>query len=313
MLLEIPYNSFEIEVTTRCNAACPACARTRLNNQGLLKVRDLPAETFINMFDAYNLKDKLFFFCGTLGDAMTHPDIIEILEFLVYKDSKIDIHTNGGTRNKKFWVELAELSKLSGGNLNVRWNVDGVDTNDQYRVNVPFDKVFSNMEEYVKYGGASTWYYIEFGWNTHEILRAKEIATNLKIPFYLRKAWRNSNEGFSTMRFIPKDMVLDPDTISCKHKSRPELFIDVDGSIWPCCFIRDENGSGGVDFLYLKYGDSFNVVSEQNTLLDICNHPFYTGDLEKNGWNKDDPMFLSRCYRSCGDKGSRLAKNMELI
>ncbi len=318
----LPFKSYEIEITSRCNAGCPVCIRTLLNSAGKLKVEDISYAKFVEIFENYNLDDNLFFFCGTVGDAMTHPEIINIFKFLVDKKANIDVHTNGGPRNSKFWIELAELSKfhkdINNRLLNVRWNVDGIETNKIYRIGVDINKVLSNMQTYVEHGGKASWYYIVFEWNQEEIEKAKEIANSLKIPFYRREAWRNKNKNLTTMKFIPKDKVLNPEDISCKHKEKAELFLNVDGTVWPCCFIRDEvshkvlyDKVTDANKIFERYGEDFNLVTKTNTLDKILDHPFYKKELVELGWNKDSEMFLSRCYRSCGDKGARLAKNIK--
>lgn len=322
-MITLPINSYEIEITSRCNAACPVCARTVLNSAGKLTVEDLTYKKFVEIFENYKLDNNMFFFCGTVGDAMTHPEIIDIFKFLISKNANLDVHTNGGTRNLKFWKELAELSKQhseqNNRSLNVRWNVDGIDTNKLYRVNVDINKVLTNMKTYVENGGKASWYYIVFEWNQEEIEKAKKIADDLGIPFYRREAWRNKNKNLKTMKFIPKDKVLNPDDISCKHKERRELFLNVDGTVWPCCFIRDEvtqqmlyDKKTDADKIFERYGEDFNLPSKENTLEKILEHPFYKKELVELGWQEGSEMFLSRCYRSCGDKGTRLAKNTKI-
>lgn len=322
-MITLPINSYEIEITSRCNAGCTACARTMLKSAGKLVVEDLSYEKFVQIFENYNLNNNTFFFCGTLGDAMTHPKITNIFRFLIEKKANIDVHTNGGVRNLNFWKEVAELSKyhetVNNRLLNVRWNVDGIDTNEIYRINVDINKVLSNMKSYVEHGGKASWYYILFEWNLEEVEKAKSIADSLGIPFYKRQAWRNKNKNLQTMKFIPKDATLNPEDISCKHKEKGELFLNADGTIWPCCFIRDEvthsiryDKETDTDKIFARYGKDFNLITESNTLEKILEHPFYKKELVELGWKEGSSMFLSRCYRSCGDKGARLAKNVKL-
>lgn len=322
-MITLPINSYEIEITSRCNAACPVCARTMLKSGGKLKVEDLPYDRFVEIFENYNLDGNTFFFCGTIGDAVTHPEILKIFKFLVDKKANIDVHTNGGTRNLKFWGELAHLSKyhadINDRSLNIRWNVDGIETNKIYRVNVDINKVLMNMKTYVECGGKASWYYIVFDWNTEELDKAKEIADSIGIPFYKRQAWRNKNKNLQTMKFIPKNTELNPEDISCKHKEQGELFLNVDGTVWPCCFIRDEvthsimyDKATDADKIFTRYGKEFNLVSKINPLDIILEHPFYKKELVELGWDEKSQMFLTRCYRSCGDKGTRLAKNIKI-
>ena len=64
----------------------------------------------------------------------------------------IEISTNGGTRSKNFWLDLAELSKNSDGRLFVHWSIDGVTKND-YRENVSLEKVWQNFYTFLQCGG----------------------------------------------------------------------------------------------------------------------------------------------------------------
>ena len=57
--------------------------------------------------------------------------LFNICSFLIYEKGvkNIELSTNGGTRTKQFWEELAELSKQTK-KLVVHWSIDGVTRND---------------------------------------------------------------------------------------------------------------------------------------------------------------------------------------
>ena len=100
--------------------------------------------------------------------------------------------------------------------------------------------------------------------------------------------------------------------IQCKHLDNDELFFGADHRVYPCCFLYDEEVSSdvGIQHIYDKYGKDFNNL-EVHTLKEIMDSPWYTGELEKS-LNKEDELHCTRCWLSCGDKGSRKTqKNVE--
>ena len=150
-MFELPLNLF-VDITTRCNAGCPQCHRTDLNNVSK-KVSWLPdinwdIDTFIK---AYPIKvlDKVrdVDFCGTWGDPMANKDIIKMVNYIVKANNHttISINTNGSLRNEKFWWELG---KVGGNRLTVFFAVEGInqEMHEVYRQNTNLDKILNNMK-----------------------------------------------------------------------------------------------------------------------------------------------------------------------
>ena len=149
MNLQRPFR-LEFEISSLCNALCSGCQRTMLDNRGEYYYKgNITISDICNWFDDVNLKDARIKLCGVLGDPIINPDCIDICSYLILekKVKSIEVSTNGGTRSKKFWTELAELSKLSNKKLYVHWSIDGVTKND-YRENVSIDKVWKNFHTY---------------------------------------------------------------------------------------------------------------------------------------------------------------------
>ena len=182
-----------IELTSKCNSACPNCPRfvmgsTKLNPSVILdeiKLNDIKkwfSIGFIKKIGSIN-------FCGNLGDPTNCTEMYEIVEYFykTNKNIKIEVHTNGGARNVEFWKKMGELSKKAGDNILVIFSVDGLEkTNHIYRRNVKWDKLLENILSYTKNGGYAIWEFLLFKHNEHEIYLAK---------------YKSKEYGFRNIRF----------------------------------------------------------------------------------------------------------------
>jgi len=192
-------NEIELELTSKCNAACPACKRTQLNIKGRLEINDIVLTDLQKAFEAIDLEDADVRFCGILGDPCVHDDVENISKYFVdNKKAKVSIYTNGGMRTPKFWEKLGHISKINSTKyrqgLTVKFAVDGLeDTNHLYRQNVNWQKVITNMTTYSQAGGFGIWNFITFKHNEHQIDQALNKAKELNFNFFTKSAWRNSD------------------------------------------------------------------------------------------------------------------------
>jgi len=139
------------DISTRCNAGCPQCHRTDVNNISK-KVSWLPDVVWSleNFKKAIPPKmAKMMYnadFCGTWGDPITNNNLIDIVEYLVKENPniKIDINTNGSLRNEEWWWKLG----VTGGkNICVVFAVEGInqEMHEHYRQNTYLNKILENM------------------------------------------------------------------------------------------------------------------------------------------------------------------------
>ena len=191
MLIE-DIRHIEFEISSRCNAGCPMCPRTKYKERGIpYALNDL---TLGDIKDALpdNLRPTQFKLSGNLGDPAVNPDCYRIIEYLAlnWKNNvKINMHTNGGTRNEKFWTDLGKLSykgKNAGGKENkfrlcVRWAIDGLeDTNHLYRVNSDWNSIMLGIKTLrANWPGRIGWRYVIFEHNYHQVADAKKLAEQL--------------------------------------------------------------------------------------------------------------------------------------
>lgn len=318
----------EIEVSTLCNAKCSGCMRTMLDErQEKYLKKYLDFADIHRWFNDINLKDVNLKLCGVLGDPITNLDLEDIIFYFLYEKNvkTIEMSTNGGTRSGNFWQSLGQMSKNSKDRFYIHWAIDGVKTNF-YRENVSLEKVWENVNSYHSTGGKSVWQFIIFDYNEHEIEDARNIAKKNNMKFATRKSWRNT---LGTAKFKSQQSKMDLNyeviehkaytlnyenpNILCRHKTDNEIYIGVDGRVWPCCHLYDEIVSKEAEQIrrvLMKMGKDFNNLYV-NKLTDIVESSWYSRILEES-WKKNHELHIPRCYLTCGDKGKRsVIKNME--
>lgn len=171
---------FQLEITSYCNAACPQCPRN-INGGKVnpyLPLEHLPRDVIDQAFTTKICSNlSQIFFCGSYGDAIMHPEFLDILRDFRKKSPTLwlYLHTNGGAHTPEFWTEMARIIGPYG---KVDFNIDGLDdTNHLYRKNVSFDRVINNASAFIAAGGKADWIYIVFEHNQHQIDAAKSIAS----------------------------------------------------------------------------------------------------------------------------------------
>ena len=121
-----------LELTTKCNARCPQCAR---NVQGGVVKPALPMAE-LRLPDVCRIMSrtvmrrmKRVYMCGNYGDPLSARDIVEIVSYLreANPDCVVGLHTNGGVRNAESWQKLGALLPKPSY---CRFGIDGLaDTN----------------------------------------------------------------------------------------------------------------------------------------------------------------------------------------
>ena len=167
-----------LELTTKCNARCPMCARIARGSKapGLdlteLHVEDvqriLPS-TFLAQVTGIDL-------CGAYGDPAAARDLIEIVAYARSANPKCNIttYTNGGLRSPEWWTQFARALGAPG---KVVFAIDGLaGTNEIYRRGVNFEKVIENARAFIAAGGEARWEFLAFKHNENEVQKAQELS-----------------------------------------------------------------------------------------------------------------------------------------
>ncbi len=187
-----------LELTTRCNARCPMCARNACGEPapGLVS-SDLSIEDMKSLLPP-SLVTRLeaVDFCGAYGDPILAPDVLAIVRYVreVAADCRLTLYTNGGVRTTDWWAELAQVL---GDRGRVVFAIDGVTaaTSSIHRRGVDFDKAMANAEAFIAEGGDARWEYLVFRHNEAELAEALDMSRRM---------------GFREFSFKKTDRFLQP-------------------------------------------------------------------------------------------------------
>ncbi len=165
-----------LEVTSRCNASCPMCARNIHGGKTspYLPLTDLRLEQIKQIFPVAFIRQlNKIYLCGNYGDPAAGPETLEILSYFreVHPQITLGVHTNGGVRSSEWWGQLAKVVSYC------RFGIDGLeDTNHLYRRNVNWERLQQNIKAFVAAGGRAEWDFLLFEHNEHQIDRARDLA-----------------------------------------------------------------------------------------------------------------------------------------
>jgi MoaA/NifB/PqqE/SkfB family radical SAM enzyme len=195
-----------LEVTDKCNAACPMCARN-INggeeNPYLINT-ELSVDDVKKIFEVDFVKqlDRLYM-CGNYGDPIVAKDTLEIFRYFREHNKNIflSLHTNGSAKNVDWWKDLASVIGRRGY---VVFSVDGLsDTNHLYRQNTNFDKIMKNAKAFIESGGRARWDFIVFAHNEHQVDEAEKMANDMGFE---RFQYKKSSRFFSNSSGVTKEM-----------------------------------------------------------------------------------------------------------
>ena len=201
-----------LELTSRCNALCPMCARTTgldydnelLKKRDDLDLVDTDPQLIKNVLEQLQpFTPEHVFINGNFGDPIMYPYLLDVVRMC--KDAgvpQVTLSTNGSAQTEAWWRELAQIMRKPD---KVIFAIDGLeDTNHLYRVNTKWSTIMRNAKAFIEEGGLARWDYIGFEHNEHQIDEARQLADDM---------------GFVTFRYkksnryvIPKDYSADPDT-----------------------------------------------------------------------------------------------------
>ena len=179
-----------LEITQRCQAACPMCDRNQnggADNPHITNA-ELSYKDCIKMFKpSFIAQLKTMYMCGNLGDPIVAKDTLEIFKYFRKHNPNmwLSMNTNAGAKDEQWWAELAAVFGRMGA---VIFSVDGLsDTNHLYRQNVVWDKVERNMRAFINAGGRARWDYIIFAHNEHQVDEAEALAKEWGCEKFMKK------------------------------------------------------------------------------------------------------------------------------
>lgn len=320
-----------LEISSRCNAACPLCPRNFYGypyNDGYVE-HDMTLNEAQKIFSPQFLSqiDEVYV-NGNFGDIVMNPEALDILAYFrgANPDVSIVISTNGGARDRAFWQSLAELDAT------VIFCIDGLeDTHSLYRQNTLYSTVIKNALTFIAAGGRAVWKMIEFDHNEHQRQQAQKLSQDLgfqefrlvnhgrdQAPVYnahgelthtigkpTRTDFKILFDSRKTDEVLLEDItpgrIIKP--IKCQVQKSKSIYVSSTGDVYPCCFL----GFNPREYGHGNYHQAANVqvkniIKENNALendLESCISWF--NDVE-NSWKI--PTFeqgrLVICNDVCG-------------
>lgn len=317
-----------LEISTRCNAACPECPR---NFRGVdiidtFPLCDMSLEQAQKIFSLQFLQqlDQILI-NGNFGDFITARDGLEIVEYFLSSNPnlKIIISTNGSGR-PTIWEKLGKLG------VEVYFRLDGLeDTHHLYRQYTDYNLVISNAKKFISAGGLAVWAMIKFKHNSHQISEAHSLSRSLGFKrFELIDAGRDTtivftrdkkfshiigdytgNTNFDNLydqyqhyikdpNFTLKKVTIQEKKISCYSKNNNEIYISANGEVYPCCWLGlyPLNRPGDPKIFQLV-----PLMKRNNALeFSIAESIEWFNEIEKT-WDKTVPNGkIYACNETCG-------------
>ena len=258
--------SVHLEISSRCNAACPDCLRNfrGVDVMDTYPVCDMTLDQFQQIFTQDFLQQlQHFTINGNYGDFVTARDGLEIVEYMlkVNPGIQVEISTNASAR-PKLWEPLGRLG------VTVYFRLDGLaDTHHLYRQNTDFNFILDNAKKFIAAGGRAVWAMIKFDHNEHQIDECKQMSQDLGFDrFDLVDAGRNTMPVFNSERQLTHTIgnwqgstdfdklftsysyyKIEPDiairnetenrTVDCYAKRQQEIYVASNGEVYPCCWL----------------------------------------------------------------------------
>jgi MoaA/NifB/PqqE/SkfB family radical SAM enzyme len=330
--------SLALEVTSHCNIRCPQCSRIdfqgelaefiQLQHWNIkkilpnLQVESMPQLSFVRIE-------------GDNGDAIMHPDIVEIVEHFYNAPTKprILILTNGSLRSTKWWNEFGQRFNER---LRVQFSIDGLaDTHALYRVGADYDKTVANARAFVAGGGDATQRCLIFAHNQHQLDEIKQASLDIGFGalqikpgdlfrFQGETDWPVFVKGRETHRIRP---IANFDTdfspweynhtgknyrrdgqdqgLLCPVTNTGEVTITYRGHLIPCCVYQADmyfDRPFNRDYQQLV-GDMNLMDLNQHTLAHILDDPAYYGHRLESMLGSAKRM--PKCQATCGSQLDR--------
>jgi MoaA/NifB/PqqE/SkfB family radical SAM enzyme len=312
-----------IEITNKCNAACPMCARNRygygLNPNMILSDWEEGDAELVFSNDLPNLKKV--FFCGTHGDPVASSSLISAIKVCKERNLSVEIFTNGSLRSEEWWKNLVGMLSYDD---TIIFAIDGLTTNHLYRQNTDINKIMKNLKICCDSKVKTQWDFLVFEHNEHELdacmSKSKEMGVN---SFRIKKTARFKDDTFpvknsqneithylkppTNPKYIHPDYhimqkleknIIPEYKIQCMYQEVKKIYVNSKLEVYPCCYIGDNRENGNINTrpneLFVPY-EEMNLRNKN--WQEILSNSFFSNDLVDSFTGS---TVINRCIKTCG-------------
>ena len=207
-----------IEASTLCQLNCKDCYM-RKSDSGTLGKGYLKFSDFMNFIQKNKFVKEIEL--SNSGEIFLNPDLRNILKYAY--ENNIALFAENGVNLNSVSEEIVEsLVKFQFRSITI--SIDGASQEiySLYRVNGNFDAVIENIkkinfykQKYSSKFPELSWQYILMEHNENDVIKAKVMAKELKIPIYFKLTW--------DLEYIPKNREMLLKETGLKHLSRKEV------------------------------------------------------------------------------------------
>jgi sulfatase maturation enzyme AslB (radical SAM superfamily) len=214
---------------------------------------DLDIERFADVTDQLpNLKTVQM--CGTYGDPIAAANLDQFLDICIDKSIDIVIHTNGSLKTAAWWERLG--IRFKDLNCSVIFGIDGLEgIHELHRQGTNFKKIIENATAFINAGGKAEWKFLLFEHNKHQVKDCLRLSRQLGFKrFFTRNSIRINDDAKNYLTGEPyvikrveefktieseddNDKIVD--VKDCMHLNIPSAYLNANGLLTTCCYIRD--------------------------------------------------------------------------
>jgi len=281
-----------IEPTNRCNLSCPFCLAGLQNQLESTRHDLLPRDFGFMDFRLYQkiVMDAVAFDIKKMqlhfqGESLLHKGFPDIVKLAKEHGMYTQVFTNGLVLTEDYADRIIE----SGLDL-MRFSVDGAseETYQQNRVGGKFERVYKNMQMMVERANSSrssiplVWQFIALRNNEHEIEKARRMAQDIGIDFFVKTYAVTDPELAPLNPKHQRKLHIKP----CTDIYR-SIFVYWNGDVVACCY--DQTGENVVGNL----GEStLEEIWEDSAYVELRRR------IDNASWDSDnEPNMCKSCLK----------------
>ncbi|MEB3312092.1 MAG: radical SAM protein [Snowella sp.] len=192
-MTQITPQVIRLDLSTHCQLKCPSCPTA----QGIIK--EQLGAGFVSLENFKKIiadnPEVMSIELSNWGEVLLNPQLPQMLEYAYQKNVLINIG-NGTNLNTAKPEVLESLVKYQVRVITCAIDGASQETYVRYRIGGNFERVIENIKiinqfkkQYKTDFPILLWQFVAFGHNEHEIQKARQLAQQLNMEFYLRLSW----------------------------------------------------------------------------------------------------------------------------